>query len=256
MVKCRIDLTNMVFGKLTVLHQAEDYVLPNGRHEAQWLCKCNCENQTLVTVLGKNLKNSTAQSCGCIRKDRISNYNQTTKKQYNTYDLSNTYGIGLTHNTNKEFYFDLEDFDKIKDYCWNEHIYPSGYSALEAKNTINNTILKMSHLIAGVWYDHIDRNPLNNCKSNLRKATQQENACNTSLRKNNTSGVTGVYWCKTRELWIAQIQYKKQYYNLGGYLNKDDAIRARLLAEKEYFGEFAPQQHLFEKYNILIGEQE
>lgn len=32
--------------------------------------------------------------------------------------------------------------------------------------------------------------------------------------------------------------------------NKEDAIRARLQAEKEYFGEFAPQRHLFEEHGI------
>ena len=32
--------------------------------------------------------------------------------------------------------------------------------------------------------------------------------------------------------------------------NKDDAIKARLIAEKKYFGDFAPQKHLYEKYNI------
>lgn len=31
---------------------------------------------------------------------------------------------------------------------------------------------------------------------------------------------------------------------------KEDAIKARLKAEKEYFGAFAPQKHLYNKYNI------
>ena len=44
-------------------------------------------------------------------------------KKYNKYDLSGEYGIGWTSNTNQEFYFDLEDYDKIKDYCW---IYNKG----------------------------------------------------------------------------------------------------------------------------------
>lgn len=38
--------------------------------------------------------------------------------------------------------------------------------------------------------------------------------------------------------------------NIGTFNDKNDAIIARLKAEKEYFGEFAPQQHLFEEYGI------
>jgi len=37
---------------------------------------------------------------------------------------------------------------------------------------------------------------------------------------------------------------------IGLFDNKDDAIKARLKAEKKYFGEFAPQRHLFEQYEI------
>lgn len=32
--------------------------------------------------------------------------------------------------------------------------------------------------------------------------------------------------------------------------NIEECLIARLRAEKEYYGEFAPQQHLFKKYNI------
>ena len=43
MVKVKKDLTGMVFGRLTVLQQAEDYIAPNGRHSTQWLCECSTE---------------------------------------------------------------------------------------------------------------------------------------------------------------------------------------------------------------------
>ena len=41
--------------------------------------------------------------------------------KYNKYDLLGSFGVGWTTNTNKEFWFDLEDYDKIKDYCWAEN---------------------------------------------------------------------------------------------------------------------------------------
>ena len=43
---------------------------------------------------------------------------------------------------------------------------------------------------------------------------------------------------------------------LGEYADKDDAIKARLLAEAKYFGDFAPQHHLFEQYGIEVDNEE
>ena len=43
-------------------------------------------------------------------------------KKYNWYDLSGEFGIGFTQN-DILFYFDLEDYDKIKNYCWRFNEY-------------------------------------------------------------------------------------------------------------------------------------
>ena len=43
---------------------------------------------------------------------------------------------------------------------------------------------------------------------------------------------------------------------LGHFDNKDDAIRARLNAEVKYFGEFAPQKHLYEQYGIKTPQND
>ncbi len=58
------------------------------------------------------------------------------------------------------------------------------------------------------------------------------------LIKSNTSGRTGVYFKKDRGKWCAQIEFKGKNYYLGSYLQKEDAIRAREIAEKELFGNF------------------
>ena len=165
--------------------------------------------------------------------------------------MSGKYGIGWTNNTNKEFYFDLEDYDLIKDYCWCEDIGSNGYSSIRAKipNTTKNTI--MAWLIMGEkFYDHINRNPFDNRKNNLRKATLCENARNHDISKRNTSGFIGVVWSKTNNKWRSRITVNGQRITLGFFENKEDAIVARLQAEFKYYGEFAPQRHLFEQYKI------
>lgn len=56
--------------------------------------------------------------------------------------------------------------------------------------------------------------------------------------KNNTSGVKGVHWDKSRQKWVAQIEFKGKHYYLGRYSKKEDAISIRKLAEEKLFGNF------------------
>ena len=89
-------------------------------------------------------------------------------KKSNIYDLSGEYGIGRASNTNQEFYFDLEDYDKIKDYCWSETVVGpnKNFHVLSAhrKNKCNGTI-RVHQVLGFSNYDHIDRNELNNKKT-------------------------------------------------------------------------------------------
>ena len=157
------------------------------------------------------------------------------KRKFNLYDLSGEYGIGYMSN-GKEFYFDLEDFDKIKNYCWIENGH--GYIVTGAgKNykTMHNVILPTQD---GYIPDHIhgklSRN--DNRKSNLRPVTKSQNQMNISLKSNNKSGVTGVYWDSTNHKWKSALQACGKRYNLGTFVNFDDAVKARKEAEKKYFG--------------------
>lgn len=59
-----------------------------------------------------------------------------------------------------------------------------------------------------------------------------------NIRSTNTSGVTGVWFDKTREKWCAEIMFKKKKYYLGRYEKKEDAIAIRKIAEEEIFGSF------------------
>ena len=112
MVKVKEDLTGQKFGRLTVLKQAEDYITPKGVCNAQWICECSCKEHNKIVVQGNNLKSGHTQSCGCLRSESLFD----TRKKYNDYDLTGEFGVGWTKNTNKEFYFDLEDYDLIKNY--------------------------------------------------------------------------------------------------------------------------------------------
>lgn len=246
LVKPKIDLTGMKFGVFTVLKQCEDYINNSGHRITCWECLCECGN--ISKIINGNLKRQNSCCVNC--KGRVVGNKRAT---YNFYELNiidehGEYGIGYCSNTNSKFYFDMDDYEKIKDYHWHEHDM-HGYHHLVARK--NSKTIRFCTAIGCKYYDHIDRNPLNNRKHNLRLCTQHQNTMNNSIPKNNTSGFIGVIWNKKRNRWVAQITFDYKNHYLGQFKNKEDAIVARLKAEKEYFGEFAPQQHLYEQYGII-----
>lgn len=155
-------------------------------------------------------------------------------KRYNTYDLSGEYGIGYTFK-NEEFWFDLEDYDLIKNYCW--HISSKGY----VQTNINGRTVKFHKLLFpdANQVDHIKHQKFDNRKNSLRVVSNQHNCMNKGLYKNNTSGVTGVSWHKRDKVWQARIKVNYKYICLGRFKNFDDAVQARKEAEEKYFGEYS-----------------
>lgn len=63
------DLTGMRFGKLVVIKRVENYISPKGYPQARWLCRCDCENEKIVTRV--ELCNGGTRSCGCLVHDKI-----------------------------------------------------------------------------------------------------------------------------------------------------------------------------------------
>lgn len=238
------DLTGQKFGRLTVIERAVDYIQSNGRHRKQWLCKCDCGNQKIVR--DENLISKNTQSCGCLQKEIASQ--QFAK--CNKYDLTtHDYGVGYTENREK-FLFDLEDYDKIKGYYWgkdkNGYFYTNIYNPKDGTNNklfIHRLIMNVNNDIS--WkeriIDHISgkQKRYDNRKSNLRICTIQENVINSSIAKNNTSGVTGVFWNKRLHKWEANICINRERIRLGFFNDFNDAVKARKEAENKYFGEFS-----------------
>lgn len=214
---------------LTVIKQSEDTVSSKGIHQRRWLCKCDCGNTKIVRE--SNLLYDGAKSCGCLRHNK--------KHKYNQYDLSGEYGVGYT-SKEEEFYFDLEDYDKIKDYTW--HINDQGYVVTKNKN---KNYVRMHRLVMccpeNYFVDHIHgintRN--DNRKENLRICTIQQNTRNSSVRRNNSSGITGVCFDNYRNKWRAYIKANDKQISLGRFENFEDAVAARKEAEDKHFGEFS-----------------
>lgn len=226
------------FGRLTVIKR-DDSKVGKG---AYWLCKCSCGNPNLISVLGVSLRNGSKQSCGCLKKEHDKEFIENGKK-INTYDLSGDYGIGFDSKMNK-FYFDLEDYNKIKNYYWykNHQNYIVSVNT-DLKNKENGHYVSMHRFILNLnnsnnVVDHINHKQWDNRKINLRICSSNNNAKNKSIQYNNTSGYPGVTWHKKSCSWIARINKNKKRISLGSFDTFEEAVKVRKEAEIKYYGEY------------------
>lgn len=155
--------------------------------------------------------------------------------------------------SNKMFLIDTEDLDRVNDYNWS--IDGHGYVVRNRMDGEDGNVpIRLHRFILGVnssevHVDHHDHDKKNNRKDNLRITNNQNNSRNKGYARSNT-GYIGVSYNKRDDNYQAHIKvdYKKIY--LGTYKSLDDALIARLKAEKEHFKEFAPQKNLYEKYGV------
>lgn len=96
----------------------------------------------------------------------------------------------------------------------------------------------------GIQVDHIDGNPLNNTRENLRICKQSQNNANAAYPVS-SSGYRGVYQDKKR--WRARIWVNKRGLSLGVYNSKEEAAAAYDAAARRHFGAFATVNFLEDK---------
>lgn len=221
-VQTREDFVGKRFGKLTVIEEIKK-VYKNNKIRYFYKCHCDCGNTK--TTSRQSLQQEKVLMCDNC-------------KVQNQYDLSSEqYGVGFCSNGGI-FYFDKEDFDKIKNYRW--YITDAGYIRAHIDETHS---VFMHSLIYGDKekrdIDHINRVKFDNRKENLREATRGENVINRDPISSNSSGVTGVRWSQKAKKWQALITKDGVNHYLGTYEDFNDAVNARKLAEIYYFGEYS-----------------
>lgn len=167
--------------------------------------------------------------------------------------MSREYGIGYSSNTKEPFYFDKEDYEIISKYTW--HTIKKGYLRAvtnrwkDANGKRHQSTVLLHKLIASQYknlqktgsrnvIDHINGNPSDNRKVNLRIATQQENAMNQKMRSDNSTGHKGVLLNKRSGRYIAVITKNHKLTRLGTFDTVEEAGVAYDDASTELFGEF------------------
>jgi hypothetical protein len=124
---------------------------------------------------------------------------------------------------------DKEDLYIVNDRHW--HLTKSGYA--RSSDTYNKVF--MHNLILGfcpstkLVVDHINRNPLDNRKHNLRIVSHQTNLQNRGKFKTNRSGETGICLETARNKW--RLQINGRFY--GRYDTLEDAVEAKKHIKEE-----------------------
>lgn len=217
------SLVGNKYGNLTVIAQSEER---GANGSPKWICECGCGKETIVER--SNLIRGKVKSCGEC-------------KIYNTYSLSDSYGIGYT-SKNKAFYFDLEDYDKISKYNWS--INGSGYLI----NTSEEKTILMHRYIMNapdnLLVDHINHNTLDNRKENLRLCTYTQNNINKKIN--------GYTIRKTKNSLKYEVTIRingKQNY-IGRFDTADEAIENR----KKYY-DTDHKNFEYNKYERMISNE-
>jgi hypothetical protein len=74
------DREGQQYGRLTVLRRAENKVEPSGAVRAQWLCRCDCGNEVVVT--GHALGKGHTKSCGCLNRENAPKHGMARTRVY------------------------------------------------------------------------------------------------------------------------------------------------------------------------------
>lgn len=179
----------------------------------------------------KHLLGRGCPECGNINKGK-SRTEGILKRKYGGLQQPKDYKLVPLVN-GKVSKVDNEDFEELKRINWT---YSRGYAVTSKHGFLHRYLLKPPK---DMFVDHINRDPLDNRRSNLRIVTPQENAFNTGSTLGSTSKLKGVSWDSSKGKWLAQIGFKRKNIFLG---RTDCEKEAGILYDKkakELYGEYA-----------------
>lgn len=164
--------------------------------------------------------------------DALERKNVPLQNNPNTFILSTDlkYYIG-TDSKGNHFIVDSDDIDRVKSYTWVKNQY--GYFENPKAGKLHRFILGSK---GKEEIDHINRDPSDNRKQNLRFATFSENRQNRGRHKNKKNSIyKGVYFNKECNKYFCEINKNKVLYRSKLFnTEKESAIEYNRLAVELY----------------------
>lgn len=149
-------------------------------------------------------------------------------------------------NKGKVALVDKEDYEYLNQWRW--YCDARGYAVRSKTIDGKKRSIKMHRVILNtpedMCTDHVNGNPLDNRKCNLRIANHSQNGMNRKINYNSGTGYKGVLLRKDTKKYRAYIRKDGKRRWIGQFDSANDAARAYNEAAKEMFGVFA-------KFNIL-----
>ena len=142
----------------------------------------------------------------------------------------------------KRGYIQVDDdvYEWANRYSWTAH---QTRTTVSIQGSINGEYVTLSRLIMNappdMQVDHVNGDPLDNRRENLRLATNKQNSANKPKREGTSSVYKGVHWHRRDRRWRASIKHNYKSIHLGSFLDEEDAARAYDTKAIELFGEFA-----------------
>ena len=157
------------------------------------------------------------------------------KRKPNEYCVRNDVAYVSLKCSDKIMLCDAEDWETLKETTW---FYDSGYVKARKKGKSLKIHRVIMNAPDGMEVDHINHNPLDNRRENLRIVSHVVNMANRGRQTNNKTGVNGVYWNPRVKRFYAQINVNGKRKYLGCYKEFEDAKAARIRAEYIYLMPF------------------
>lgn len=130
---------------------------------------------------------------------------------------------------------DLADVERVKQCAWSKAT--KGYVYCNKLKVYLHVFLLGKK--DGLQIDHINRDRLDNRKSNLRRVTQGQNSRNSKIHIDNRSGYKGVHFDEGTNKFRSRIYVDGKSIHLGVFHNAKDAALAYDDAARKHYGQYS-----------------
>lgn len=206
------DLTGHVFGHLTALYRTE-----NKRGRTCWMCRCDCGREKAVTA--QDLKAGKVKSCGCHTHDHDHNRIDLTGRRFGI--LTVVEPTGRRNSKGSVYWRCICDCGGEAEYTEDMLVHGRYLSCGCLKKENQKKIAGQLHRIDGTCIEILE---------------------NRKYRRDNTSGFRGVFRLKSGR-YRADIGFKGKRFYIGTFDKYEDAVAARLDAEKMIHEGFIEAYH-------------
>lgn len=209
------DIIGKKFGRLTVLDKKRE------KNRTYCYCVCDCGNEKWIRM--DALTSGNTKGCGCLQEENYFTGEDITGEHFGRL-------IALEP---------TDDRDRNnKSVVWKCSCNCGKVAYVSVKNLKAGEVRSCGCLGVENSRENMSKAINKHLEKHIIKGTNLQVITRNTPMSTNKSGTTGVVWDKSRQKWVAQIEFQGKRHYLGRFKDKEEAIKSRKEAEKKYFGKF------------------